>query len=146
MTKLEIYGEYDLGKYSRIYPDSPKDTSEGIYTIIADFRYHFEKNGDERKYIPAGGNFNIVAREDWDGYYHDLYDDHHRFYESFSKNEDLMNHIRKFLSKFGSESDLLKHVSSAFGFDLLKAKFECFEVIRDELPDGISFEDFAESE
>ena len=145
ITELKENEFKQIGEYTRIYPDSPDSSVDGIYAI----------NINHSVYIHDGGlasmSFEVYAidQDMIEGELHDTWhgDDHGKFWIHETESEArFWDNVRMYLNKFQSLESFIKYVRDVFGFDRVKHLWKnAYHMIKDDLPDGEDFESFCES-
>jgi hypothetical protein len=135
----------EIGEYTRIYPDAPDCTVNGIFAI----------NINHTVYIHDGGfaslSFDVYAidQDMIEGELHDTChgDDHGKFWIHETESEErFWEKVRAYLNKFQSLESFLKYVENVYGFEKVKHLWKnAYHMIKDDLPDGDDFESFCES-
>jgi len=128
---LKTNSFFDFGNYQRCFPDNPKSITKGFFQMEINYRlnnsYIFQIEAVE-------GNFRTNTN-----YLH--------FYDVFEDEKALWFHIKNFLSMHKDLDSLSKQVYRKFGFLHPKEGamlFTQYNLLKDDLPDGDSFEDFLE--
>ncbi|TES97190.1 MAG: hypothetical protein E3J90_07210 [Promethearchaeota archaeon] len=122
---------FNFGNYERCYPDNHKSITNGFFQMEIEQRH-------ESKFI-----FHIEAVE---GNFRN-HSNNLDYYEIFRTEEELWIYVKKFFSKFTDVEKLSQAVYRKFGF--LQPKegamlFTQYNLLKNDLPDGDSFEDFLE--
>lgn len=165
MKELKENDEFVLGSYERIYPDCPNESVKGEYKLVISlygcWEYELPEGWDDQpekirneefkkwknSWRFASGKLEIIGVEG--NYDLDIPNSPIFLYENYSSEyktfEDFWKLVEKELKSFKSIQELTNKTIKAFGFDLTKTKYEAYNLIKEELPDGMNFESFNES-
>ena len=131
IKELKVNSFFDFGTYERCYPDNPKSITKGFFQMEINYRH-------DNTYIfqieAVEGNFRNNTN------YLDYYD-------IFETEKALWFHIKEFFSKYDGMESLSQAVYQKFGFLHPKEGamlFTQYNLLKDDLPDGDTFEDFLE--
>jgi len=135
-----------IGEYTRIYPDAPDCSVDGIYAINIKHRVYVHDGSF------AGMTFDVFAIDqylDEEGEIHDswLDSDHVSFWINDSESEEsFWKQVREYLDKSKDLAGFVRYVESAFGFEKTKHLWvNAYHMVKDDLPDGEDFESFCNS-
>ena len=122
---------FNFGDYRRCYPDNPKSTTKGFFQMEIDYRHD---NTYLFKIEAVEGKFRMNSN-----YLH--------YYDIFEDEKALWFHVKDFFSKHNDMESLSQAVYRKFGFLHPKEGamlFTQYKLLKEDLPDGDSFEDFLE--
>ena len=147
-------GYSELGKYVRVHPDT-RETTKGVFIVQFESWAFFER---KRKILYC---IEFIAEED---YFKKLikavcstielnnrlkigskrWNEHIEEMREKAK-KDAIRKLRKFLKNFKTKSGLMKYLFYMAGFiEPRMGVVALYDSLRDELPDGTTFEDFLE--
>ncbi len=131
IKELKANSYYDFGDYKRCYPDNPQSITKGFFQMEINHQYD---NTFLFQIEAVEGDFRMNTN-----YLH--------FYYIFEDEKALWFHVKDFFSKHTDLESLSQSVYKKFGFLTPKegsTLFDHYSLLKDDLPDGQTFEDFIE--
>ena len=128
---LKTNSFFDFGRYERCYPDNPQSITKGYFQMEI-------KQQHESRFV-----FQIESVEGNSRINTNYLD----YYEIFETEKALWFYVKEFFSEYNDVEKLSQAVYRKFGFLHPKEGallFTHYSLLKDDLPDGDTFEDFLE--
>lgn len=136
INKLKKSNYFNIGYYTRTYPDNIESTTKGFFRIDLSF-FEYLHTGKFAKAI-----FQIIAIEKNN---FTLNADNFELYETFKTEDALWKYLETFLSHFNSLTSLYNYCYSKFNFLRVKDPIiSVFYLLKNDLEDDLDFEKFHE--